>query len=151
MIDLIAIILTAFAIIMGWNTGLVRQLSSLVGVYVSLVFAWMYYIPFTQLLHWHSGSEKIFSFLLLAFAGMLFISWMASIVTRMLGILKLGVVNRILGVVVSVAKYMMLMGCVLYVLSSVGGISRQMCDESKCYKPLVSLASPVFSLNKVAK
>ena len=147
-IDIILFILLGVAALVGWRMGLVQQVFSLLGFGAALVLAWMLcesVAPVvTRLFATAELTSKVIAFVMIVLLATILLSWIAAMLTHLLDGLKVGVVNNLLGMVASVAKYGLVLGFVLKLLVYVGTISEEDQQQSLLVKPLTEVASMVM-------
>lgn len=140
MIDLFILIIILWAAFSGWRSGFLKEVISTVGFLVGLFVAATCYKSFGEYLA-VNGSEanmltSIIAFLLLWIIVPIVLGLVANILTAALKGMKLGLPNSILGAGVSVAKYMILMSCVLNVMETLHIMDTDKTTSSHLYKPV---------------
>ena len=130
MLDIFLLIVLLWAIYDGWHDGFVKQLASAVGFLLGLFVAATFYSTLGEYLT-VDGSQtnmmtSVVAFFILWIIVPIALGFVAKIVTKALKGMCLGLPNSLLGVGVSVVKYLILLSCVLNVM---GGL--RILDESK--------------------
>lgn len=150
--DILLIILLLLAALLGWYMGLIQQVASLAGFGVSLVVAYALcgtLAPLAQRLFATGDvASKGIAFVCVALVGTILLSWVAALVTHVIDTLHLGFINRGLGVVISVAKYAVVIGFVLKGLLFVGALTDDDIRQSLLARPLTRAADTVLQIVK---
>lgn len=148
MLDIFIIIVIIWATFSGWRNGLLRELTSSLGYLVGLFLAATCYSTFGEYLA-VNGTESNMMTSIIAF----FILWVivpislglaANILTKVVNHLHLGTLNRIGGAAVSLAKFTILLSCILSVMSALGILNEQRTEESRLYLPIKGVVSSVI-------
>lgn len=151
-IDIIIAVLLALGLISGLRAGLVKQVCSLVGLIAGLLVARALYLPMGDWLTAELGTSPqtahIVAFILLLVIVPLLFSLVGWLVSKILGFICLGWLNRLLGGVIGIAKYALLAGVVLTAIELFDGrdalISQSQKDTSVFYYPIYNLTSIFF-------
>ena len=130
MLDIFLLIVLLWAIYDGWRDGFVKQLASAGGFLLGLFVAATFYSTLGEYLT-VDGSQtnmmtSVVAFFILWIIVPIALGLVAKVVTKALKGMHLGLPNSLLGVGVSVVKYLILLSCVLNVM---GGL--RILDESK--------------------
>ncbi len=154
MIDLFLIVLAVWAAFSGWRSGFVREVTSLVGVLVGLLIAATCYSTLGKYLS-VDGSEtnmvtSIIAFFLLWIVVPIVLGFFATMLTKFLKGIQLGTPNSILGLVVSLVKYLILVSCVLNVMDGLGIMNRQKTEGSYLYRPVTGALRLFFPTDTTA-
>lgn len=119
-VDIIILVIAALAVFKGLKDGLVRQVGGIAGLFIGIYMAY----KFSSLLagwlaQWISASEpvvKSISFVLIIIAVCILMNLLGRILEKILSVSMLGWLNRLLGVILSVATAALLMGVILSLL-----------------------------------
>ncbi|MDR2937557.1 MAG: CvpA family protein [Prevotellaceae bacterium] len=150
--DLTFALLLAWAILVGVRKGFVAQATSvfalLLGAYISYKFSYL-------LAKWITDfgvggmAVQIISFSLTFIGVVLAARLLGSIVSRIVSLALMGWVNRLLGVIFSGAKMLLIISIVLVVVNSIdkelGFMPRQQVQQSKFYQPISNLAPSLLT------
>lgn len=129
----------ALALVRGYMVGGLRQITSIIGMVLAFIFAVLYMRPLgVQVEAW--GISPVFSELV-AFMGIFLVVFIGvSLVTRMLaGILKalrLGLLDNVLGSVLSAGKVLLVISGVFLLLAQAGWPAADTREASAFYEPV---------------
>lgn len=154
MIDLFLIVLLVWAAFSGWRSGFLREVTSMVGLLVGLLIAATCYGAFGKYLA-VDGSEtnmvtSIIAFFLLWIVVPIVLGFFATMLTKVIKGMQLGVPNSILGLVVSVVKYLVLVSCVLNVMDGLGIMNHEKTADSRLYGPVTGALRVFFPADTTA-
>ena len=119
--DMLAIVILAFCVIRGIFRGLIKEISSIIGVLGGFYAAYTYYpAPAGLLARWISdpATVNIFSFLLIFCTVFLAISMVGVVIKYVLNIAFLGWVDRICGSAFGLLKGILLVSVLLIILTT---------------------------------
>jgi len=151
-IDIIILVILIIAAILGLKKGFVRQLFGLVALFLG-VFCAFHFSSFAAgyIVKWfHPGEDltKILAFIVTFVAILLLIVFLGRLVEGLLRITALGLFNRILGLVFSVAKNALILSILIYLLEALDALwsflPREICEASLLYGPLSDWAAKIF-------
>ena len=144
------------AIIMGLKEGFIRQLVALavvvLGIWLSIRFsdtasAWL-----SPRLELDSFWIKTISFVGIFVFVALVLNLIGKLLEKVLDIAMLGWLNRLLGLVTAIATAALLIGTLIYITNSANHllefIPQEKIDQSRFYKPLLTLVERVFPILK---
>ena len=143
-IDLFICVLLIWAIVNGWRNGFLKEVFSTLGVIAGLLIAAALYFYVASDYFEISGSDtnqwlNIVAFLILWIVLPLALGLVANILTAALKGMMLGLPNTILGIFFSVAKFAILICCVLNMMNSLNILDKSMTKDSKLYEPVIGL------------
>ena len=143
-IDLFICVLLLWAVISGWRDGFLKEVFSTLGVVLGLLIAGGLYFYVASDYFKITGSDtnqwlNVGAFLILWIALPLVLGLIATILTKALEGMFLGLPNSLLGAAFSVVKFVILISCVLSMMGSLNILDKKMVKDSKCYEPIVSL------------
>ena len=119
--DMVAIVIVAFCVIRGMFRGLIKEISSVIGVLAGFYAAYTYYIlPAGLLSRWISDPAhvNIFSFLLIFCLVFLVISMLGVVIKYVLNIAFLGWFDRTCGVGFGLLKGILLVSVLLIIFTA---------------------------------
>ncbi len=119
--DMLAIVILAFCVIRGMFRGLIKELSSVIGVLGGFYAAYTYYtVPAEPLSRWISdpATVNIFSFLLIFCIVFLVISMLGVVIKYVLNIAFLGWFDRICGTAFGLLKGILLVSVLLIIFTA---------------------------------
>lgn len=119
--DMLAIVILAFCIIRGTFRGLIKELSSVVGVLAGFYAAYTYYMGIAKLLsHWmtNPASVNILSFLIIFCCVFLTISMIGVVIKYMLNIAFMGWFDRICGAGFGLLKGVLIVSVMLILFTA---------------------------------
>ena len=143
-IDLFVCVLLVWAVYNGWRNGFVKEIFSTLGILTGLILAGIVYAALGD--DWLAVTGSRTNMILNV--GMFIILWVllpialglvANILTRAVKGLQLGLFNCLLGTVFSVAKFALLISCVLNMMARLDILDESKTAESNLFEPAVSL------------
>jgi membrane protein required for colicin V production len=151
-VDILLLILLAVGFITGLFSGAVKQLISLVAFVVGYVIACLYYQPLGDVLNRFLSMEavcKVAAFVLLWVAVPIVANLIASLITSALNCLPgLGILNRLLGGILGIAKYALVLGAFIWLFSSANLIKEETMQKSKLCRPLKAVPEYIYNILK---
>lgn len=143
-LDIFIIVVMLYALWKGWSNGFLKELVSLLGFIVGLVIACMFYAQLGKYLSADGSSLNILTSIVAFFVIWIIVpialGTVATVITKVLN--RLGAIslpNRLGGMAVSVAKYLLLMSLVLSAMHSLGILSRERQESSHLFEPVTSV------------
>lgn len=104
--------------VLGFSKGFIRQLASIVGLIAGLLIARALFASVGERLAEELGTPLTFAqvvaFILIWLVVPIVFLFLASALTRVIDIVKLGFVNRMLGAGLGALKYMLLVGIAIH-------------------------------------
>jgi membrane protein required for colicin V production len=116
--DILVVIILAYGLIRGVFRGVVREISSIIGVLGGFYAAYTYYPRIAQLISpWIAdpGYRNILSFLLIFSAVVIVVAILAVVIKYLLNIAYLGWIDRVSGAIFGFAKGL-LVCCVIFIV-----------------------------------
>ena len=150
--DILLLILLGVGFVSGLFSGAVKQVISLTAFVVGFIFASLYYQKLAEVLasflSMHAFCEVV-AFVLLWFIVPLIVKLIASLLTSVLNALPaLGLLNRLLGGVLCMAKYALVLGAFIWFFSSIKLLKEETMQESKLCRPLKAFPEFVYNTLK---
>ncbi|MBQ0006644.1 MAG: CvpA family protein [Alistipes sp.] len=122
-IDIIIIIFLCVCIFVGAKNGIVRQLGGIVGLFLGLYLAYRCSPAFSGfIVKWVKLSDsvaKIISFVLILVATLLLTSLISRLLESVFAAVAVNWINRLLGIILSMAVGILLVGVLLHILKYV--------------------------------
>ena len=157
-LDLIILVLLAYAAVRGYMKGVIMELANIVAVLIALA-ATIYFAGFTghflkQHFSWDSAYIKPVAFIITFIIFLLLIQLLARILDKLLKSIGLGIFIRIGGIMVGMAKMLLVIGTLLFVLQYLNVQTKgQMFDdkfmtESRLAGPIQNITNLVLPLEK---
>ena len=139
-LDIFIGIILIFALVRGLMNGFVKELASTIGFLLGLFVAATCYQTLGEYLT-VDGSEvnmftSIVAFLLLWIIVPIIFGLLATLITKALDLTALGIANRIGGGILSLAKYLVLLSCVLNVMVSLNILNNERTEGSVMLEPV---------------
>lgn len=139
-LDIFIGIILIFALVRGLMNGFVKELASTIGFLLGLFVAATCYQTLGEYLT-VDGSEvnmftSIVAFLLLWIIVPIIFGLLATLITKALDLTVLGIANRIGGGILSMAKYLVLLSCVLNVMVSLNILNSERTEGSVMLEPV---------------
>ncbi len=119
--DMLAIVILAFCVIRGMFRGLIKEISSIIGVLAGFYAAYTYYtFPADLLSRWFSDPAhvNIVSFLLIFCTVFLVISMLGVVIKYILNIAVLGWFDRVCGIGFGLVKGILLVSVLLIIFTA---------------------------------
>lgn len=143
-IDIFLVILLIWAIFSGWRNGILKEIVSAIGFFSGILLATLFYIMWGNGLLAVKGSASniflgIVAFFILWIILPVALSFAAGQLTRFLDEFPLGIVNRLLGTVFSVAKFAIFASCALSMMDYLGILDTEKTRNSHLYEPVAKL------------
>lgn len=154
LIDIILVFLLATGMIIGFTKGFFKQLGSLLGLIVGLVAACALYASVAEKIGPFLGSSmtvaQVISFIAIWILVPVVFILVASLFTRAFEAISLGWLNRLLGLVLGAAKWMLIIGLLANVFDSLDVdnklISETKKENSALYYPIKRLVGNLFPI-----
>ena len=147
--DILLLILLAVGFVSGLFSGAVKQLISLVAFVAGFVIACLFYQPLADILTGFLNFPtfcKVVSFLLLWFIVPILVNLIGSLVSSLMNHLPIiGLLNRLLGGVLCMAKYALVLGTLIWFFSSTNLLKEETMQKSKLCRPLKALPEFVYN------
>ena len=156
-IDIIILVLLALAVIKGLKDGLIRQIGGIAGLFIGIILAGRFSSLLADWLgQWVNASEnivKIIAFILIIIATCLCMHLLGKLLEKIIQLATLGWVNRILGMVLSIATAVLLIGVLLSLIEYVNEtwftlIPADTLAEAKSVQIITSITDSVFPYTK---
>lgn len=147
-LDIFIIIVVVLAVFHGWNNGLLRELVSLGGFLLGFIVACLCYSQFGTYLQVQGTTLNVIlnivAFFIIWIIVPIVCGFVASVLTAGLRHIPLvGCSNKIGGLVISLAKYLLLMSFALNAMSSLNILNRSRTSDSYLYNPVSSITGIV--------
>lgn len=151
-IDIIIAILLALGLVSGLRDGLVKQVAGLAGLIGGLLLGRAFYLPvgawFVDTFGMSVQVAQVTSFILILIIVPLLFSLVGWLVSKLLSAICLGWVNRLLGGLVGVFKYLLLVGVVVTGIEFFDQhdtwVSEQKKEASVFYYPIYNTTGILF-------
>ncbi len=149
-LDIVLGLILIIAFFMGFRKGLLRALSSLIGL-VAAVYAAMFFSHYVEayLIRWFEWRDLDFiaSFLITFVLIMIAFSLLGRILTKVADFVMLGIFNKIFGGLFSMLKYAFLISVIFMFVNSTNNyriLSPEKRDSSILYEPIASIAPSIL-------
>lgn len=151
-LDILLLVLLAVGFVTGLFSGAIKQLISLVAFVVGFIIACLYYQKLAIVL----GNLlpmpvvcKVVAFLLLWLIVPIVAQLIGSLLTSLMDkLFAMGVLNRLLGGILGIAKYALVLGALIWFFSSTNMIKEETMQESKLCRPLKAMPKYVYNTLK---
>jgi membrane protein required for colicin V production len=158
LLDLIIIIPVVWLCIRGFSKGLIIELASLIGMVLGILAAWYFSGQVSDFLKGYftltDQSLKIISYIIIFLAVMLIVYLIGKAIESVVDMVMLGFVNKFLGAIFGLAKGIVLVGIVLFILESTGAADKIIKPETKeksmFYRPIMQMVHFVMPGEKSA-
>ena len=151
-IDIIIICCFLPSLFFGAKNGFIRQVISLIIIFAGIKLSIMFSVPVSEWLKSHIEIQPVWisviSFVVIFAAVALVFSVIEKLLNSIIKLTMLGWLNRLLGVVFSMMKVVLVLCLLAYFLNAanevLGFISEDDLAESNFFKPLLDLSDKVF-------
>ena len=148
--DILFIIVLIAAAWKGWHSGVIQQALGLVGVFLGLYAARVLYAQVGYQLAPHIGTSpsvaSIIAFALI-WMGVPILLWsLGSLLTQFLKWTGLGGINQGAGLVISLVKYVLILGALCNVLAITHLVTPEAQQRSILFRPLQTITAAAFDL-----
>lgn len=153
-IDLIVCIVAAWAVFNGWRRGFILQACSLAGLAAGIWLAAKWGPEAGLQLGLDPEVRALGGFVVVLLAVVLLVAVAGRIVRRIFRFAGFGLPDVLLGIAVSLAKYLLLLSVVLAAFDSLNEdwemVDRRTIGQSKCYGPIIGLSESLVPLTQWA-
>ncbi len=152
-IDIIILLILLFGAFRGFSKGLIIEVATLAGLVLG-VFISIKYSPYTEglLRDFLNISSRYLSYIALAITFLLVvigIYLIGKILTRLIDIISLGLVNKLFGAVVGMAKYFLIVCVLLMIMDALDDkfhfISEETKEKSMLFYPFLNFAQRIYN------
>ena len=154
MIDILLLVLLGVGFVSGLISGAVKQVISLAAFVIGFVIACLYYQQLGELLGRAVPMPtfcRVVAFLLLWVIVPIVAELASKLLTSLLDkLFVMGLLNRLLGGILGLAKYALVLGALIWFFSSTKMIKEETMQESKLCKPLKAVPEYVYNVLKAS-
>lgn len=151
-LDIILLICFVPAIITGIRKGFIAQVISIIsivaGVWLSFRFSELLTGWLSQWIHTSHVLLQIIAFIIILIVVILAFTALGKLLEATIKIILLGWLNRLLGVIFAILKYVLIIGLILvafdWINSELGLVRKSVLDSSVLYRPLINAADTIF-------
>lgn len=139
LLDLAILVVLALALVRGYMVGGIRQITSIIGMVLAFVVAVQYMRPMgVQIETWGMSPTfaELAAFTVLFLGVYVGVSFVARMADRIIKALRLGVLDNVLGSVLSGAKVLLVVSGVLLLLARAGWPTPDTREASTLYEPV---------------
>ena len=152
-IDIVLGIFLLIGLVQGFRKGLIVELASLaglvLGVFGAVHFSYIvanWLIDYTD---WNEQTVQLVAFAITFVAILILVSLLAKAVTKLLGFVALGMLNRLLGAAFGLLKMAFITSVILlfinsWMMAGIGFLSEEKKEASLLYKPVEILAPMIL-------
>lgn len=151
-LDIILLICFVPALITGIRKGFIAQVISIIsivaGVWLSFRFSELLTGWLSQWIHTSDALLQIIAFIIILILVILAFTALGKLLEATIKIILLGWLNRLLGVIFAILKYVLIIGLILvafdWINSELGLVRKSVLDSSVLYRPLLNAADTIF-------
>ena len=147
-IDLIVCLILALAVWNGWRQGFVMHICSLAGIVAGIWLASRYGVYVGAWLKLDATVSAAGGFVVVLLAVILLVAVAGRLVRKLFHFAGFGIPDIVLGIAVSVLKYMLVLSVLFSAFDSLNEdytlVGPQTIEKSKSYKPVMRLSEAVF-------
>ncbi len=146
--DLLVYILLALAVWNGWRRGCILQLCSLAGLFIAVWLAARFGVEVGRFVGLEGGAVAPGGFVIVLLAALCVAAVVGRVLRKLLNFAGLGFVDVLLGIAVSVVKYVLLLSVLFTAFEWTNAqwriVEPQTIERSKTYRPLLTVADRIF-------
>ncbi len=152
-IDIIIILFLLWGAIQGFSKGLIIEVATLAGMVFGVYLA-IRYSPYIEeiLRDFLNVTSRYIAYIALAVTFVVVVAGvyaMGKILTKLVNILALGWVNKLIGSVFGILKYVVIVCVLLLILDAVNGkfefLSEETLQKSKLFSPFLNFAQNIYN------
>lgn len=147
-LDLILIILLAIAGISGFRKGVITQICGIAGLLLGILLAFRFSDWLSRILNIGESFSWLLSFIIILIVVVLVLYWAGWLVKKLVRVIGLGILDRLGGFILGVAKwglvFSLLLGLLVNFTKTTKIVEPEVITESKLYPPLKKLGDWVF-------
>ncbi len=144
-LDIIIIALLLIAAFTGWRSGLTRQILSFAGVIIGIILANSYGLTVGSAIGLEDQVALFAGFAIVLIATIIIASLLGRVLQKLFHFVGLGILDNILGVVLSVTKYVVIMAILFTLLTPLNAtieiVPQSMLDGSIAFNKIMELGS----------
>ncbi len=149
-IDLIVCLVAAWAVWSGWRRGCVQQICSLAGIAAAIWLAARFGAEAGRLLRLDSEVAAVGGFVVVLIVMLIAIGIAGRILRRIFRFAGLGLADILLGIALSLAKYLLLLSVAFSAFDSLNGdygfVEESKLASSRTYRPVKQLSDNILPL-----
>ncbi len=153
-IDIIILLFLLYGAFRGFSKGLIIEVATLAGLILG-VFIAIRYSPFTEgiLKDFLNITSRYLSYIALAVTFLLVVIvvyLLGKMLTRLVDIISLGLVNKLLGTLLGIAKYFIMVCVLLMIVDALNDkfyfISEETRENSLLFDPFLNFAQQMYNM-----
>lgn len=149
-IDIIVILVLGIAVWNGWRRGFIMQVCSLAGIAVAIWVAINYGKLVGQWLQLDNQVATPVGFVVVFVVVLIAVAFVARGIRKLFDFTGFGMLDVLLGMVISLAKYLLILSVSLSVFDRLNDswdlVSRQTIESSKSYRPIIRISEQLLPL-----
>ncbi len=146
--DIITLLVGLWAIITGWRRGVILQLGSLAGIFLSLYLASRYATEVGGMLHLSEGWVAPGGFILVGLVTLIGVALIGRLLRKLFQFAGLSVVDILCGIAVSLLKWLLLLSAIYTAFGTVNRtlnlVKPEVLKNSHTYGPVCRVADYVI-------
>ena len=147
-LDIILFVSLVYALYNGFRKGIVAQLGGIVGIVLGVWLAFRYSDRFGAWLGLDPEIAYYIAFIIIVVAAVILIGLVGWAIGKLFNMVGLGLINRAGGVVLSLAKTVLILGVLLMAFTAINRtthlVSRQQFSKSVLCEPIMRLTEYAF-------
>lgn len=148
-VDLIFVIIFGYAIYKGFKNGIVVEICGILGIIISVYIAIKFKSDLAKMFDMDPTLANIISFVIILLLGVIFLHFVAKLITKVIQLTGLGVINSLLGAIASLFKMIIIISLVtsifLAINSNLGWVSGSHLSKSVILPKLNTVSKRLFS------
>ncbi|MFR9669240.1 MAG: CvpA family protein [Rikenellaceae bacterium] len=142
-LDIIVVVILVIAAIMGWRSGLTKQLFSLAGIILGIILANRLGFMIGSFIGVQPPWASLVGFIVVFIVVLVLVALLGMLCKKLFHMAGLKVVDNILGVVLSCAKYIIIMAILLSLFAPINDVvqfvPKSKLDSSLTYNKIIAI------------
>ena len=154
-LDIIIVVPSIYAIIKGFSNGLIKELTSLIalflGVYVAINFSEYFQPNFIVIFEGYEKFVPVLAFGCLFLVSFLCVKIIGILIEKLSKALALGTISKILGGIFGLLKVIVIFSFLVFFVNDYNFVDQKTKDDSVLFDPLVNISeiiTPQLDLHK---
>lgn len=147
-IDIVIVAILALAVYNGWKSGVIVQIFSLAGLLIGIYLAIQYGTSVGEKFQLSGETAAVAGFVIVLIGTMVAVTLTSRVVRKLFRYIGLSLLDIILGIIVSLAKYTLILSVLLFAFDTLNDtleiVKKQTLDNSILYKPVMKIHTIAF-------
>lgn len=146
--DIITLLIALWAVVAGWRRGVILQLCSLIGIVLSIYLSSRYATTVGEFLGMNDDWKAPGGFIVVAILTLIAVALVGRLLRKVVEVVGLGVVDILLGIAISLLKWLLLLSAVYSVFATLNRSTNMVDDDilknSKSFYPVTRIADYIM-------